>query len=572
MHATRRRAVAVVAATALAAPLLLAASPHRDRPSGADPGREAASLSRHLVEAASALGAHRHLQRFQAIADSAEGHRAAGSAGHETSAEYVHGLLRKAGYAVSYQSFPFLYTQTLAEKLAVVAPNPREVAVKAMTYTPSTGDGGLTARLVEIPADGTTGCEAGDYASVNVTDRIALIKRGGCSFAEKQSAAATAGAAGAVIYNNTPGALSGTLGDAASGRIPTGGLSQADGEKLLGDLAERTTEAKAKGKGKGKDKGRTKGRAKAESEAEVTVSLDIRQLREERTTRNVVAETPDGDPARTVMLGAHLDSVTDGAGINDNGSGSAGLLEVALSLAESKTRPANKVRFAWWSAEENGLFGSKAYVAGLSASDREQLALYLNFDMIASPKGAQFVLDGDDSDRTGAGPGPEGSDRLESDIAAFLDRAGVPHEGADFTGRSDYGPFVEAGVPAGGTDTGAEGVKSAAQAERYGGEAGIAYDPCYHAACDDLDNIDTRRFETNIDVIAHAVGTYAQDLGSLPRPAASASGATAPSGTTAPSPAAPTSTSASPSAAEPGASAQPGGGSPRAGHGHRFAE
>ncbi|MFF4246154.1 M28 family metallopeptidase [Streptomyces sp. NPDC001822] len=481
--------MAVVAATALATPLLLAASPHHGHPSN-DPAKEAAKLSRKLVERSSAKDAFRHLERFQAIADSADGHRAAGSLGHDASAAYVYRLLQKAGYRVGYQAFDFVYTETLAEKLSVVSPTPRDIGIKAMSYTRSTPEGGITAALAAVPVDDTTGCEAADYAGGTFTGRIALIKRGGCSFAQKQDAASVAGAAGAVVYNNTEGVLSGTLGDVAAGKIPTGGLTRAEGEKLVADL----------------DKG------------EVKVSFEIRQLQEERTTRNVVAETRGGNAAKTVMLGAHLDSVTDGPGINDNGSGSAGLLEVALELARTHRDPANKVRFAWWSAEENGLLGSEAYVAKLTEAQREKIALYLNFDMIASPNGAQFVFDGDDSDGVGEGPGPEGSAQLERDINDFLDRKGKPHTGTDFTGRSDYGPFIEAGIPSGGTDTGAEGIKTAAQAKTFGGTAGIAYDPCYHAACDDLDNIDMGHFGTNIDVIANAVGTYAHDLRSLTRP------------------------------------------------------
>ncbi|MFF2227862.1 M28 family metallopeptidase [Streptomyces globisporus] len=482
--------MAVVAATALATPLLLAASPHPGRPASHDPGKEAAKLSRELVRNASARDAYKHLQQFQAIADSTEGHRAAGSLGHDASAAYVYRQLQRAGYKVSYESFRFTYTETLAEKLAVVSPTPRDVTIKAMTYTPSTKEGGLTAQLVAVPVDDTTGCEATDYAAATFTGKIALIKRGGCSFAEKQAAAATAGAAGAAIYNNTEGALSGTLGEVAAGKIPTGGLTQGEGEKLVADLAA----------------------------GEVTVSFEIRELQEDRPTRNVIAETPGGNAAKTVMLGAHLDSVTEGPGINDNGSGSAGLLDVALKLAKSKSKPANKVRFAWWSAEENGLIGSEKYVAALTEKQREQIKLYLNFDMIASPNGVQFVFDGDNSDEVGEGPGPEGSAQLERDINEFLDGKGKPHEGTDFTGRSDYGPFIEVGIPSGGTDTGAEGIKTAAQAEVFGGQAGIAYDPCYHAACDDLDNIDMGHFDTNIDVIANAVGTYAHDLRSLTRP------------------------------------------------------
>nr|MDT0525679.1 M28 family peptidase [Streptomyces sp. DSM 41633] len=149
-------------------------------------------------------------------------------------------------------------------------------------------------------------------------------------------------------------------------------------------------------------------------------------------------------------------------------------------------------------AEENGLLGSEAYVAALSEKQIKQIKLYLNFDMIASPNGVQFVYDGDDSDGVGAGPGPEGSAQLERDITKFLDSKGKKHEGTDFTGRSDYGPFIEVGIPSGGTFTGAEGIKTAAQARTYGGQAGVAYDPCYHAACDDLSNISMKHFDVNI--------------------------------------------------------------------------
>ncbi|WP_107474013.1 M28 family metallopeptidase [Streptomyces sp. TP-A0874] len=477
-------APAASADTAGAAPLLAPAKPGK---SGADRAAE-------LVKAVTAKSAHRHLRRFQAIADSAGGNRAAGTLGHDASAAYVHQALKKAGYKVSYQDFEFTYTETLAERLAVLSPNELDVDVSAMTYTKSTPEGGLQAAVEAVPADNTTGCEAEDYAAGSFSGKIALIKRGGCTFAEKQDAAADAGAVAAIIYNDSEGALSGTLGDADAARIPTGGITAEDGEAL----------------------------AAAAAEGEVTVAYEIRQLLEPRTTRNVIAETRSGNPNRTVMLGAHLDSVIAGPGINDNGSGSAGLLEVALKLAElDKQPPRHTVRFAWWSAEELGLLGSEHYVEQLSGKERDRIALYLNFDMIASPNAAQFVYDGDDSDGVGEGPGPEGSAQLERDINRFLERRGEPYEGTDFNGRSDYGPFIAAGIPSGGTFTGAEGIKTEQQAAKYGGEAGVAYDPCYHAACDTLDNIDMRAFDLNIDVMANAVGTYGWDLSSLSDPAKS---------------------------------------------------
>ncbi|MFF4268649.1 M28 family metallopeptidase [Streptomyces sp. NPDC001536] len=493
-----RRAVAVIAATALATPLLIASAGTAGAHGGhGDPARDARKLAKTLVREASAKDAYKHLKALQAISDANGGNRAAGTPGHDKSAQYVYKVLKKAGYKVSYDTFDFEYIETLAEKASVLSPTPRDLGISAMSYTKSTPVGGITAPLAAAAVDATPGCEAGDYAAGAFTGKIALIKRGGCTFAQKQLVASEAGAVGAIIYNNTAGVIAGTLGDAASARIPTAGLGQAEGEALAADVAA----------------------------GEVTISFEVRQLIETRTTNNVIAETRGGDADNTVFLGAHLDSVTEGPGINDNGSGSAGILEVAEELADHTghgKQPRNKVKFALWSAEELGLVGSESYVERLTEEQRKQIKLYLNFDMIASPNYAQFVYDGDNSDGVGAGPGPEGSAQLERDINAFLDSQGEPHEGTDFTGRSDYGPFIAVGIPSGGTFTGAEGIKTEAQAALYGGTAGVAYDACYHEKCDDLKNISMKAFGINIDVIANATGTYAHDLSSLTAPVVTA--------------------------------------------------
>jgi Zn-dependent M28 family amino/carboxypeptidase len=237
------------------------------------------------------------------------------------------------------------------------------------------------------------------------------------------------------------------------------------------------------------------------------------------------------------MAGAHLDSVQDGAGINDNGSGSAAVLEVALKLAEENVTTANTVRFAWWGAEESGLLGSEHYVANLTDEEIEDIALYLNFDMIASPNYMFGVYDGDNSGGT-APPGfiPPGSAEIEDVFEAFYTSRGQPFQDTEFSGRSDYGPFIAVGIPAGGLFTGAEGVKTAAEAVTYGGVAGAAYDPCYHQFCDNLrgdgqdvalydalredynlvGNVNTFAFDVNADAVATAVLTFAFDTSTLP--------------------------------------------------------
>ncbi|MEU8843229.1 M28 family metallopeptidase [Streptomyces roseus] len=487
-------ATAALAAAALVSPLMLAG------PAGAtgSPQGDAArgdALARKLVKDSTGKGAYNHLKVLQAIADYNKGTRVAGSKGHVQSAQYVEAVMRAAGYKVSKNEFDFVYVETIAETLKVGGAGGRDVPIKLMTYTASGPEGGVTAQIAVAPvdADGTNGCEPGDFAAGAFTGKIALIKRGGCTFAVKQANAAAAGAVGAVIYNNTQGALNGTLGDANAGKVPTGGLSQAEGERLAAEAAAGPVE----------------------------VTLDIREFRENRKTYNVIAETRGGDENNTVFLGAHLDSVAAGPGINDNGSGSAGILQVAQRLASSQTKIKNKVKFAWWSAEEFGLLGSEAYVGGLTDAQKKQIRLYLNFDMIASPNAAYFVYDGDDSDKVGSGPGPEGSAQLEKGITDFLDAQKIPHEGSDFTGRSDYGPFIEAGIPSGGTDTGAEGIKTAAQEAKFGGRAGIAYDVNYHGKGDDITNINQKALDINVDVIANAVGHYAFDLAPLTQPVTS---------------------------------------------------
>ncbi|MFD9575523.1 M28 family metallopeptidase [Streptomyces sp. NPDC059982] len=496
----RRRsipALAALAAVAVAAPVLIAAAPASAH--GNDrAGRAGARLAAELTEEVSARGAYRHLAKFQQIADANGGNRAAGSPGHAASAAYVHDTLVKAGYDVSYQDFDIYEAHTKTERTTVLAGvdgAPRELATAAFTFTASTPQGGLAAPLALARVDETPGCTADDYASGTFTGKIALVKRGSCTFVEKQRAAAAAGAVGVIVYNHsgtTP--VRGGFSSPAEGVIPSAGITLADGEAL----------------------------AAAAAKGEVKVRLDLDQEHVKKTTRNVIAQTKGGRADRVVALGSHLDSVPEGPGINDNGSGSAGLLEVALKLADEGankkgTGIANKVRFAWWSAEELGLLGSEHYVAQLSEQQKKDIALYLNFDMIASPNPVQFVYDGDDSDKSGEGAGPAGSAQIEALINGFLDKKHKPHEGSDFDGRSDYGPFIANGIPAGGTFTGAEGIKTAEQAKRYGGTAGAPDDPNYHGAGDTLKNLDLKAFDTNLDVIAHAVGTYAQDLSSIGR-------------------------------------------------------
>jgi aminopeptidase Y len=177
----------------------------------------------------------------------------------------------------------------------------------------------------------------------------------------------------------------------------------------------------------------------------------------------------------------------------------------------AKVKPRNMVRFAWWGAEEAGLVGSEYYIFSLSDEELAQITLYLNFDMVGSPNHVFFIYDGDDSDGVGAGPGPAGSAQIEKTFERYFNSVGEPFKGTDFDGRSDYFWFIAADIPAGGLFTGAEGEKTAEEAAIWGGTAGVAYDPCYHQACDTFANNNDFALDVNSDAIAYAVLKYAMN-------------------------------------------------------------
>jgi Zn-dependent M28 family amino/carboxypeptidase len=237
-------------------------------------------------------------------------------------------------------------------------------------------------------------------------------------------------------------------------------------------------------------------------------------------TKNVIAETRDGDPDSVIVVGAHLDSVGTGPGINDNGSGSAGILELAEQLRKFDLR--HKVRFIWFSAEESGLLGSEAYVESLPDTERAKIKAMLNFDMIGSPNFVRFVYDGDLSDSPPPpGGAPPGSAEIEQLFLDHFAGKGLANEPTAFDGRSDYGPFIAAQIPAGGLFTGAEGIKTPEQANVFGGTAGEQYDPCYHLGCDDIFNLSRRALDQMADAAAHVTLTLAQRKGA-PLPSAAA--------------------------------------------------
>ncbi|MEV6326320.1 M28 family metallopeptidase [Streptomyces sp. NPDC051909] len=210
------------------------------------------------------------------------------------------------------------------------------------------------------------------------------------------------------------------------------------------------------------------------------------------TGYNLIADWPGGDPNQVVMSGSHLDSVTSGPGINDNGSGSAAILENALAVSRAQLQPTKHLRFAWWGAEELGLVGSKYYVNNTPSTERAKIKAYLNFDMIGSPNPGYFVYDDDPT--------------IEQTFKAYYAGLGIPTEiETEGDGRSDHAPFKNAGVPVGGLFSGADYTKTSAQAQKWGGTAGQAFDRCYHSSCDTTANINDTALDRNSDAVAYAI-------------------------------------------------------------------
>ncbi|MEU4804160.1 M28 family metallopeptidase [Actinosynnema sp. NPDC023587] len=218
------------------------------------------------------------------------------------------------------------------------------------------------------------------------------------------------------------------------------------------------------------------------------------------TGYNLIADWPGGDANNVLMLGGHLDSVNAGPGINDNGTGSAGILEVALTVARENLKPQKHLRFGWWGAEELGLIGSTYYVNQLPAAEKSKIKAYLNFDMTGSPNPGYFVYS--------ASGQPSGSVQLQQTLEAGFSGK-VATELTSVGGRSDHAAFARAGIPIGGLFTGAEVTKTAAQASKWGGQSGVAFDRCYHRSCDTTGNIDNTALDRMTDVIAYALWTLA---------------------------------------------------------------
>jgi hypothetical protein len=416
------------------APSVSGAASHRTISATADQGRLRADL-----------------ETLQDIADASGGIRAVGTPGYEASVDAMAASLEDIGFAVDTPSVPFTGFEELPGATLEVGAHtfraPDEV--HALIYSAGGNDTGPVAVLEE------SGCESEHFADVP-PGAVVLTTGGGCFRRDQALNAADADAAAFVV--GYPGRGPGEIYRPTL--IEPGGMT-------IPVVSVTDDAVEALGAAEGDD-----------------AHLVVETEREPATLRNVIASLGAGPSV--LMLGAHLDSVLDGPGLNDNGSGVVALLEVARAIAASGVPDGWTVRVGLWGGEEFGDIGSRAYVE----TSGDDVAAYLNLDMAGSPNGATLVYD-----EAGA---PPGSENITRAFEAWLDAADEPHAPVDIGGSSDHFAFGQAGIPTGGLFSGAGDTGSAAQpsASRAGGGAP---DPCYHLACDDIDNVDLARVALSAD-------------------------------------------------------------------------
>jgi hypothetical protein len=385
-------------------------------------------------------GAAAHLRELDRIARRNGGNRAAGTPGDRATAAYVEGRLRAAGYEVTRQRVRFPYFEALApprvSRAGAPLPGGRR-AVRLLHFTPGGSARGSVRRI-------RTGCTPAQAAPLRSGD-IALARRGTCTFRRKARLAAAGGAAALLVAGRRGEPL--VTASLRGPGVPIPALF------VTHDAARRL---------------RTGER----------VSVDVRAISGVRTSDNVIAGAPR--PAgRTAIMGAHLDSVPESPGLNDNGSGVAAVLDAAERLA-AEGAPPTRIRFAFWTAEELGLLGSRHFVRRLGQARRRSIAAYLNLDMVGSPRPRPTVYAAEASATTR---------RLERLLVAGLRRAGVRGRPRAIPRRSDHAPFARAGIPVGGLFTG----------------AGRPADACYHRPCDDLSNVDVATTQAMADAARRAL-------------------------------------------------------------------
>ncbi|TLD17983.1 hypothetical protein PspLS_10560 [Pyricularia sp. CBS 133598] len=413
-----------------------------------------------------------NLWHLNKIARDNGGNRAFGLPGYAASSDYVmeRAQTRFHKQMDTYKQY-FNHTFEQTREIKLTGPDGADVYVLTLLYNHPTPAGGITAELIDTPVNDATGsgCLESDWTGIDATGKIALVKRGTCAISDKLKLAKAHGALAVVLYNQSPGTpvSSATLG--------------AENIGLLVPVATTSLEVG------------TAWKSRLAAGESLTVTVLVDSIFEIRESWNIISETKEGDPNSVVVLGAHLDSVQAGPGVNDDGSGTTALLEIMGSVKKYSGFK-NKLRFIWWGAEEAGLIGSNFYTSPgqMSEEEADKIRFYANFDMIGSPF-PEFVVYQDPDFLEGSAVGSQY-------LADYLTANGKPATFESFATNSDYYGFLQRGIAATGIFTG----------------AGAPTDPCYHLACDNLENINWDALTVNAKAAGRLAARLALSLDGIP--------------------------------------------------------
>ena len=439
-----------------------------------------APIASRVADAVSIEAIMADLATLQRITDENDGIRAAGTPGELRAAEFVAAELRAAGYDVRMDVFNVPYFHETGRGIVSIGTQHFRSGTdfRAMIFSPA---GAISGTLVPVDFDSEAppdrvrgvGCQRGDFDGVP-QGVILLAQGGGCAARDIVDNAVDAGAIGLVISYpgwRTDAVRRPTLRN-PDVPIPVIGATHRMGVALVEALA-------------------------ADPDQELVIWSPTEIVN--RPTANVIANTPGGDPEHVVMLGAHLDSVIDGPGLNDNGSGAMAVLEVARRLIAAG--PERKVRVALWTGEEIGLYGSLRYLRGTQQSAHDAIDVYMNFDMLGSVNGGRIIYDEDGAAR--------GSDRVADAFRDYLSSQELPWISEDLGGGSDHYGFQINGIPTGGLFSGASEPVGLEEADHFGIHAGEPHDPCYHFTCDQLDNVDPELLAEMARAAGYVAGQFA---------------------------------------------------------------
>ncbi|KAI1467258.1 uncharacterized protein F4812DRAFT_56740 [Daldinia caldariorum] len=410
-----------------------------------------------------------HLEKLQHIADANGGNRITGSAGHNQTIQYIQDYLTALDYYVEVQPFHDIMQ---ADGKATLWANGEAFDAEPIGWSPECT---FTNRPLVIVD--SIGCEAADYPQETI-GAVVLVGSGGCSLSDKSIAAGKAGAIGLLMYEFTQ--LTPSLGGPNDYHIPSARIAYRDAQRIMDHPRPVSADI-----------------------------FDISMQYKAVYSYNLFATWECGDENKVLMVGTHTDSVSASAGMNDNASGIASLLEIATELSRFTTK--STVKFAFWTASEPSLLGSKYWMSTAYTEERQKIRLYLDATMLGSPNGALKVYDAYAST-----PGPHGSKEAEKTLTEGFKAQGVNFTITEISNRSDYATFFDAKIPFAGLFSGANGLKTWKEAAMFGGNASVPYDTNYHESGDNIQNINMTILSQNTKALAHAVGVYGRSLNNFP--------------------------------------------------------